>query len=111
MSQDDEIARLLREVDAVTGGGSAPSDSAKSSPPAASTGASPGKEVAETGSDTTSHMLMAAIAGGVVGLLVAWIFGIIPFLGNIDSLRYALAGFIGGAVGYGSGRILDRRRD
>jgi hypothetical protein len=112
MSEDDEIARLLREVDAATGGGSSATGPAKASqPPAVTAGSSAGKEVVKEGPDTGAHLLMAGVAGGVVGLLAAWIFGIIPLLGNVDSLRYLLAGFIGGAVGYGTGRILDRGKD
>lgn len=111
MAEDDDIARLLREVEAATSGTSA--SSAHSAPkPAALPAAQPssGAEVATTsGSGVGKKVVLAGAAGAAVGLIAAWIFGIIPFLGNSDTLRFVLAGFVGGAVGYGAGHLLDRR--
>jgi hypothetical protein len=108
MAEDDDIARLLREVDAATGGG-APKASPTPGPAALPAARAGSGEVAKKSGGTGSHLLVAGGAGAVVGLLAAWIFGIIPFLGNSDTLRFVLAGFVGGAVGYGAGRFLDRR--
>ncbi len=113
MSDDDEIARLLREVDAATGGAAANTGdqrpAAAANPPARRDSAS--TEVAKEGSDSGAQLLIAGIAGAVLGLLAAWVFGIIPFLGNVETVRFLLAGFVGGAVGYGTSRILNRRKD
>jgi hypothetical protein len=112
MAEDDDIARLLREVEAATSGTPASSAAQPAASPAALPAAQPkaGAEVA-TGkeSGTGRKIVIAGAAGALVGLLAAWIFGVIPFLGNSDTLRFVLAGFVGGAVGYGAGHLLDRR--
>ncbi|MCB9412635.1 MAG: hypothetical protein H6525_07290 [Actinobacteria bacterium] len=109
MADDDEIARLLREVDAATQGSASKPAAGSPSPGTPARRESASKEVAESGSDTGAQVLMAGIAGAVLGLLAAWVFGIIPFLGNVETVRFLLAGFVGGAAGYGTSRILNRR--
>jgi hypothetical protein len=109
-NDDDDIARLLREVEAATGGGkpaSPPpaSDQSKANLPAATQPS--GKEVArpEGGSSAVTHLLVAGAAGGIVAFLV---FGILPFIDRLGVISLAMAGFVGGAVGYGTTRLLRR---
>lgn len=107
MAEDDDIARLLREVDAATGGGSPAKPNPAAQPPAVRSGSA---EVATTdgGPSTIKHLLIAGGAGAIVAFLA---FGILPFISRFGVLSLAMAGFVGGAVGYGTTRFLRRDQD
>jgi len=107
---DDDIARLLREVDAATGAGPAPkSDGADSSggTVARRDSAKP-PEKARSGMGTVEGVLAAAAGGAVVTFLF---FLVIPLVGSLGLLSRTLGGAIGGAVGYAIARFFLRRRD
>lgn len=108
MAEDDDIARLLREVEAATGGGApkaAPAPAPSKLPATRGSG-----EVATTegGASALTHLLVAGAVGGIVAFLV---FGIVPFINRFGVLSLAMAGFVGGAVGYGTTRFLLRNKD
>ncbi len=93
MANDDDIERLLREVEALEG---------KAKPPAIA----PGKEVAETAESTEgrsrgSWVALAAVGGGAAGFVIGSLLFFLPFVDGFSTalgaaLGAALAGFIGG---------------
>jgi len=103
MADDDDISRLLREVDSLTSG----------KPPADATSGGKvdkrtGDEVATTGgAKTTEHLMIAASAGAII----TFFFFLIPFIGSFGLLSRVLAGAIGGATGYLVARYLLRDKD
>lgn len=105
MSDDDDIARLLREVDAATTG------QAKSAPSGGEVARrESSSEVApqdESKMGTLEHLLIAAAGGALVTFLVF----LIPFIGSFGILSRALAGAVGGATGYAIARVLMKRSD
>lgn len=111
MAEDDDIARLLREVEAATSGGATakpnPAPQSGAQPPAVRAGSG---EVAttESGPSAIKHLLIAGGAGAIVAFLA---FGILPFISRFGVLSLAMAGFVGGAVGYGTTRFLRRDKD
>ena len=111
MSDDDDIARLLREVDAATNGTAKPTQ--PTSPASAggevarreSTGEVAPQEGSKMG--TLEHLLIAAAGGALVTFLVF----LIPFIGSFGILSRALAGAVGGATGYAIARVLMKRSE
>ncbi len=94
-SDDDEIARLLREVDAVTGGESgSPQDADEKT-------SRSGREVAKnedsksTGSKRGRWLLVATAGGGGVGLITG---ALLPFVSGIPTAIGAAAGAAFAAV-------------
>ena len=80
-SDDDEIARLLREVDAMTGSNS--SEARPSSEPAASTEVEP---VADKGSSGRGRWVpIAAVAGGAAGAVVGGFLWMLPFVDPVST--------------------------
>lgn len=114
MSDDDEIARLLREVDAATGAGSTAPRSEQKTPEAAGGSAIEPRakaqppEKARSGMGTLEGVLAAAAGGAIVTFLF---FLVIPLVGSLGLLSRTLGGAIGGAVGYAVARFFLRRRD
>lgn len=106
MSDDDDIARLLREVDAATSGKAKP---APKSGGELTRRESTGEVAAQSESKmgTLEHMLIAAAGGALVTFLVF----LIPFIGSFGILSRALAGAVGGATGYAIARVLMKRSD
>lgn len=104
MSENDDIERLLREVESSTSN-AAPSDRAQ---PAGEVTRQPKSEVESTetsGLGTLEQMAIAAAAGALVTFLVF----LIPFIGSFGILSRVLAGAVGGAVGYGVARTMLNR--
>jgi hypothetical protein len=100
-NNDDDIAKLLREVDALTSGKPAPKQDNSSAPVAKSQSS----EVATTSKGVfTEHMLIAAAAGAIITFLVF----LLPIIGSFGLLSRVLAGAIGGATGYAVARFLMR---
>lgn len=81
---DDDIERLLREIDA-TGSGAAPKPGREVAPAAS------GGEVANAGSGTGGRVAFAVGAGAVTGI-GAWLFGI--FTPWTDALDMGFAAFV-----------------
>lgn len=106
MPADDDIERLLREVEAATGGSPAPTDAVKA--PGAEVAQSPGKDIAKPESAGPGGATIALIAGGVGGLLVMLLFGVLPLI-NVGSISTIAAGAVGGLCGYGVVRLSNRR--
>jgi uncharacterized membrane protein len=105
MSDDDDIARLLREVDAATSGKAKPAPSGGEVARRESTGEVAPQEESKLG--TLEHLLIAAAGGALVTFLVF----LIPFIGSFGILSRALAGAVGGATGYAIARVLMKRGD
>ena len=103
MSEDDDIARLLREVDAATSGAGKPASTGGEVARRESTGDVAPKEESKMG--TMEHLLIAAAGGALVTFLVF----LIPFIGSFGILSRALAGAVGGATGYAIARVLMKR--
>lgn len=88
MSNDDEIERLLREVNGVTGSGA--------QPPAKR----PDAEVAKTSEGGSEVMILVISAViGIVGLLL----GFLPF---VNGMWMGIGGFLGAFIGMNIGRRL-----
>lgn len=103
-NDEDDISKLLREVDALTSGKPAASGDSGSAPVAKKDST----EVSTTGKAAfTEHMLIAAAAGAVISFLVF----LLPIIGSFGLLSRVLAGAIGGATGYAVARFLMRRSD
>ena len=107
MPADDDIERLLREVEGALGAGSAagstperarPRDSGAKPVPAA--GSRPG--VVER---VRAGVPVAVASGAVTGAATGLLFAVLPF---VNSLSGALGGFLGGAAVSLAGRV--RRR-
>ncbi len=98
---EDDIDRLLREVAAANN----PIESKKteSSGPVAA----PSTDVAPATS--RSWVAPAGVAVGAGGAVTVAAFAIIPLIGSFGLLSQALAGALGGAVGYGVARLFGRR--
>lgn len=105
MSDDDDIARLLREVDAATSGAAKPAASGGEVARRESTGEVAPQEESKLGS--LEQMLIAAAGGALVTFLVF----LIPFIGSFGILSRALAGAVGGATGYAIARVLLKRSE
>jgi hypothetical protein len=110
VADDDDIARLLREVEAMNAG-SAPQNSGTATPAAS------GAVVPRTGSDVEpiekeprSAVVVALIAGGTAAVAVGLVFGVVPFVNRFGLLSTALGGFLGGLIGYGIARFAHRRK-
>lgn len=104
MSDDDDIARLLREVDAATGGKPAPAQASGGEVAPRETRGEVAAE-GESKAGTLEHLLIAAAGGALVTFLVF----LIPFIGSFGILSRALAGAVGGATGYAIARVLIKR--
>jgi hypothetical protein len=97
-ADDDEIARLLREVDAVAGASSAPVPAAQ---PAT------GKQVQAADRDEGGGMgararwaLIAGAGGGAVGLVAGTMLAFLPFVDGLSTAVGAAAGaMLTGLVG------------
>lgn len=88
-SDDDEIARLLREVDAVTGTGAAQ--------PAPARRDQPGKEVATTDAGAgmgarTKWVAIAAAGSGLLGFVGGTVLAFLPFVDGFSTAIGAAAG-------------------
>lgn len=103
MSDDDDIARLLREVDAATSGTAKPAPSGGEVARRDSAGEVAPKDESKLG--TLEHLMIAAAGGALVTFLVF----LIPFIGSFGILSRALAGAVGGATGYAIARVLLKR--
>jgi hypothetical protein len=103
---DDDIERLLREVEGALGDGGTAAKPAK--PPARrdDPGRAPADErlgpVGRARAGLPTSIAVGAVAGGVVG----FVFAILPF---VDSLSGALGAFIGAAGVSVAGRMRGRR--
>lgn len=103
-NDDDDISKLLREVDALTSGKPASNSDSGTAPVAKKDST----DVSTTGKAAfTEHMLLAAAAGAVITFLVF----LLPIIGSFGLLSRVLAGAIGGATGYAVARIMMRNRD
>lgn len=100
-NDDDDISKLLREVDALTSGNTTPSAQSSSEVAKKESG-----EVSTTGK-TAEHLLIAAAAGAIITFLVF----LLPIIGSFGLLSRVLAGAIGGATGYAVARFLMRDKD
>lgn len=109
---DDDIEKLLREVEAMNNPAASRPQQSAAQPPA-TTGGAASTEVARTGksSATTKKFLVAGAAGAIASVIALFVFGIIPFIGDWRFLNELLAGFVGGAVGYGASRVIDRPKE
>lgn len=88
-SDEDDIARLLREVDAVTGTGAAQ--------PAPNRKEQPGKEVATTAESAgmgarTKWVAIAAAGSGIVGFVGGTVLAFMPFVDGFSTAIGAAAG-------------------
>lgn len=81
MARDDDIERLLAEVDSTLGGAGPPAKRPRS-------------EVASAGSRVSTPVLAGAVAGVAVFLL----FAVLPFLGAISGAAGAFLGAAGTAI-------------
>jgi len=93
-SDDDEIARLLREVDAVTGTGAAPSEPVQREQ---SGKARSGKEVVTTADGAgmgarTKWVGIAAAGSGLVGFVGGTVLAFLPFVDGFSTAIGAAAG-------------------
>ena len=105
MSEDDDIEKLLREVEAVT---NSKPNATIGEPVAGSEVAKPTtKDLAASGSSGPGGATIALIAGGIGGLLVMLLFGILPLI-NVGSISTIAAGAVGGVCGYGVVRLSKR---
>ena len=84
MSNDDDIERLLREVEGVTGGGSS------AQPPAKRQESAPAATASSGGGEMTVLVISAVI--GIAGLLLG-------FLPLVPGLWLGLGGFLGSFLG------------
>ena len=105
MAEEDDIERLLREVDASTGGG------AKGNEPKPSAGELTSRPRGEVESEESSGLGLWEQVGiaAAAGALVTFLVFLIPFIGSFGALSRALAGAVGGAVGYGVARAMLNR--
>lgn len=90
MSNDDDIERLLREVEGVTGGGS-------------SAGPSPAKRqenLPEKRAGGSEPMIL--VISAVIGI-VGWLLGFLPF---VNGLWLGIGGFLGAFIALNIGRRL-----
>jgi hypothetical protein len=103
-SDDDDIERLLREVEGALGDGS-PSRASPArrggSQPSRSDAAAPGP-VDRVRAGFPASIAVGAVAGGVVGV----VFAVLPF---VDSLSGALGAFLGATGVMMAGRLRRRR--
>ena len=80
-SDDDEIARLLREVDAMTGTGSDESPQPAEPPPGTEV-----EQVADKSSSGRGRWVpIAAVSGGVAGALVGGVLWVFPFFDPVST--------------------------
>jgi hypothetical protein len=107
---DDDIEKLLREVEAMNSPAASKPQPAPATGTPRTTDAAPGSEVARTNgsSGAAKKFLVAGAAGAIASVIALFIFGVIPFIGDWRFLNELLAGFVGGAVGYGAARVIDR---
>lgn len=81
MARDDDIERLLAEVDGTLGGSKTPAKR-------------PRREAASGGSQVSTPVLAGVLAGGLVFLL----FAVLPFLGAFSGAAGAFLGAAGTAI-------------
>ena len=91
MASDDDIERLLREVEALESGGS------KAQPPVPAQGREPAKQEApsESGGGRVGWSLIAAAGGGAAGFIIGTLLGFLPL---VDGLSTALGAALGAAL-------------
>ena len=112
MADDDDIARLLREVEAMNaapGTGSSQKDSGATSRAGAVVPRA-GSEIESTEKGPRSPWLVALVAGGTAAVAVGLFFGVVPFINRFGLLSTAMGGFLGGLIGYGVARLAHRRK-
>ncbi len=90
MSNDDDIERLLREVEGVTGGGTGPAAT-----PAKRQENLPEKQ---SGSSEVMFLVISAVIG-----IVGWLLGFLPF---VNGMWLGIGGFLGAFVALNIGRRL-----
>lgn len=112
MADDDEIARLLREVDALTAGTQATGTPTGSGSAGAGADVVPraGSELEATEKGPRSGWVVALIAGGTAAVTVGLFFGVVPFINRFGLLSTAMGGFLGGLIGYGIARFAHRKK-
>ncbi len=91
MSNDDDIERLLREVDSMTSGATPASQ-----PPATR----PAAEVAKSSSGGSEPMIL--VISAVIGI-VGWLLGFLPF---VNGVWMGIGGFLGAFIGMNIARRL-----
>jgi hypothetical protein len=108
MSGDDELERLLREVDASlsgsSSGASTPARRAESAPASRSGSGSDAAERSRTGRALRTGLVAGVVSGAVVGtgtFLLAWL----PFIDN--PISSAMGAFVGA---FGTGAVLSFSR-
>jgi hypothetical protein len=91
MASDDDIERLLREVEALESGPS------KAQPPVPAQSREPAKQqsASESGGGRTSWALIAAAGGGAAGFIIGTLLGFLPL---VDGLSTGLGAAIGAAI-------------
>ena len=100
-SDDDEIARLLREVDAVTGGESGSLQDADEKTSRSGREVAKNEDSKSTGSKRGRWILVAAVGGGGAGLITGTLFAILPF---VDGISTAIGAAGGAAIAAAVGR-------
>jgi hypothetical protein len=95
MANDDDIERLLREVEALESGGRAAKPPAKAQ----------SREVAKTDSDEggrgrTGWALVAAAGGGAAGFIIGTLLGFLPLVDGLSTgLGAAVGAFLAALIG------------
>ena len=102
---DDDIERLLREVESSTGGGGSQPSEKSAGGELSPRRKSEVDQEESSGLGTWEQVALAAGAGALVTFLVF----LIPFIGSFGILSRVLAGAVGGAVGYGVARAMLNR--
>jgi hypothetical protein len=95
MANDDDIERLLREVEALESGGRSAQPPAKPQ----------SREVArqddeESGRGRTGWALIAAAGGGAAGFIIGTLLGFLPLVDGLSAVGAFLAALIGGPPGW-----------
>ena len=91
-SDDDEIARLLREVDAVTGGDGRSKATSGEEPQDSGREIAKAKEPESTGGKRGRWVVVAAVGGGGAGLIAGTLFAVLPFVDGISTAIGAAGG-------------------
>lgn len=92
---DEELAKLMREIDQFDSGAS-PGPSTPAAPSATpSAGSGSGKEIAETGGGKGRWVGIAAVTSGVGGFLVGSVLWFVPW---VDPASTGLGAALGGAI-------------
>lgn len=87
---DEELAKLMREIDQFGGGSPSPTPASEAQAPADT-----GKEVATTGGGKGRWVGIAAVTSGVGGFLVGSVLWFIPW---VDPASTGLGAALGGAI-------------